>query len=88
MPWNYPLLLLSWKIGPALATGCTVVAKPSYYTPLSTLKFSECFIEAGLPEGVLNVVTGRASKIGKVLTEHPLVSKIAFTGKLLLEKKS
>ncbi|GAB4318583.1 aldehyde dehydrogenase family protein [Pseudothermotoga elfii] len=87
VPWNYPLLLLSWKIGPALATGCTVVAKPSYYTPLSTLKFSECFIEAGLPEGVLNVVTGRASKIGKVLTEHPLVSKIAFTGSTAVGKE-
>ncbi|WP_041081628.1 aldehyde dehydrogenase family protein [Thermotoga profunda] len=80
VPWNYPLLLLSWKIGPALATGCTVIAKPSHCTPLSTIKLAECFLEAGLPKGVLNVLTGKTSEIGRVLTEHPLVSKIAFTG--------
>lgn len=80
VPWNYPLLLLSWKIGPALATGCTVIAKPSHCTPLSTIKLVECFLEAGLPKGVLNVLTGKTSEIGRVLTEHPLVSKIAFTG--------
>jgi len=79
-PWNYPLLLLSWKIGPALAVGCTVVAKPSLYTPLSTLKFVECFLEAGLPDGVINAVTGKSSEIGSVLTSHPLVKKVAFTG--------
>lgn len=80
VPWNYPLLLLSWKIGPALATGCTVIAKPSHFTPLSTLKLAECFLEAGLPKGVLNVLTGKTSEIGKVIVEHPLISKIAFTG--------
>ncbi|HOJ88833.1 MAG TPA: NAD-dependent succinate-semialdehyde dehydrogenase [Pseudothermotoga sp.] len=80
VPWNYPLLLLSWKIGPAIAVGCTVVAKPSHYTPLSTLKLSECFLEAGIPKGVLNVLTGKTNEIGKILTEHHLISKIAFTG--------
>lgn len=79
-PWNYPLLLMSWKIGPALAVGCTVVAKPALVTPLATLKFAECFYEAGLPAGVLNVVTGKAKEIGPVLTSHPLIRKIAFTG--------
>ncbi|MGB9790353.1 MAG: aldehyde dehydrogenase family protein [Thermotoga caldifontis] len=80
VPWNYPLLLLSWKIGPALVVGCTVVAKPSSYTPLATLELAKCFIEAGLPAGVLNVVTGTNKEVGETLIEHPLVSKIAFTG--------
>lgn len=80
VPWNYPLLLLAWKIGPALTTGCTVVAKPAHVTPLSTLKMAECFLEAGLPAGVLNIVTGDAREIGKVLLTHPLIAKIAFTG--------
>lgn len=80
VPWNYPLLLLSWKIGPALAVGCTVVAKPSSYTPLATLELAKCFLEAGLPTGVLNVVTGTNNEVGETLIEHPLVSKIAFTG--------
>ncbi|KAF2958454.1 NAD-dependent succinate-semialdehyde dehydrogenase [Thermotoga sp. Ku-13t] len=80
VPWNYPLLLLSWKIGPALAVGCTVVAKPSSYTPLATLELAKCFLEAGLPAGVLNVVTGTNNEVGETLIEHPLVSKIAFTG--------
>lgn len=80
VPWNYPLLLLSWKIGPALAVGCTVVAKPSSYTPLSTIELAKCFLEAGLPEGVLNIVTGTNKEVGEVLLNHPLISKIAFTG--------
>lgn len=80
VPWNYPLLLLSWKIGPALAVGCTIVAKPSSYTPLSTLELAKCFLEAGLPAGVLNVITGTNKEVGEVLINHPLVSKIAFTG--------
>ncbi|MCS7174869.1 aldehyde dehydrogenase family protein [Pseudothermotoga sp.] len=80
VPWNYPLLLLSWKVGPALAVGCTVVAKPSSYTPLSTLELVKCFLEAGLPAGVLNVVTGTNKEVGEVLISHPLISKIAFTG--------
>jgi succinate-semialdehyde dehydrogenase len=79
-PWNYPILLLTWKIGPALASGCTVVAKPSSYTPLSTILFAECFMEAGLPPNVLNVVTGKSKEIGNILTSHPLIRKVAFTG--------
>lgn len=87
VPWNYPLLLLAWKLGPALATGCTVVAKPSHYTPLSTIKLVECFLEAGVPNGVLNVVTGGVEEVGKVLVEHPLIAKIAFTGSTGAGKK-
>ena len=86
VPWNYPLLLLSWKIGPALAVGCTVVAKPSSYTPLATLELTRCFLEAGLPAGVLNVVTGTNEEVGEVLINHPLVSKIAFTGSTAIGK--
>ena len=87
VPWNYPLLLLAWKLGPALATGCTVVAKPSHYTPLSTIKLIECFLEAGIPSGVLNVVTGSVEEVGRVLVEHPLVAKVAFTGSTGAGKK-
>jgi (Z)-2-((N-methylformamido)methylene)-5-hydroxybutyrolactone dehydrogenase len=79
-PWNSPLLLLSWKLAPALAAGCTVVVKPSEFTSASTLEFAELFNEAGFPPGVFNVVTGFGNEIGAALVEHPLVSKIAFTG--------
>jgi succinate-semialdehyde dehydrogenase/glutarate-semialdehyde dehydrogenase len=79
-PFNYPISLLSMKLGPALATGCTVVAKPSSLTPLSTLKLAEVFEEAGFPPGVLNVVTGRGSEAGRALVEHPIPRKVSFTG--------
>src|SRR4030095_3621091 len=79
-PWNSPLLLLSWKIAPALAAGCTVVVKPSEFTSASTLELAEVFEEAGFPPGVLNVVTGFCAEVGTPLVEHPLVSKISFTG--------
>src|SRR5207302_698173 len=79
-PWNYPLALASWKIASALAAGCSVVIKPSEITPLSTLRLGELCLEAGLPEGVLNVVTGYGHEAGKALAEHPGVNKLTFTG--------
>ncbi|MBO0850433.1 MAG: aldehyde dehydrogenase family protein, partial [Pseudonocardia sp.] len=79
-PWNSPLLLLAWKLGPALAAGCTVVAKPSEVTPVSTLRMAEIAAECGLPPGVFNVVTGLGQPSGAALTAHPDVDKIAFTG--------
>ncbi|MGY6269714.1 aldehyde dehydrogenase [Achromobacter denitrificans] len=79
-PWNSPLLLLAWKIAPALAAGCTIVVKPSEFTSASTLEFAELFDEAGFPPGVFNVVTGFGAEVGASLVEHPLVSKISFTG--------
>ncbi len=80
IPWNFPLLMLAWKIAPALAMGNTVVLKPARYTPLSALKFAEIVREVGLPPGVVNIVTGEAAQVGDALVGHPLVNKIAFTG--------
>ena len=79
-PWNSPLLLLTWKLAPGLAAGCTFVSKPSDHTPASTLAFAKLFDEAGFPPGVLNVVTGWGPKTGAALASHPGVDKIAFTG--------
>jgi aldehyde dehydrogenase (NAD+) len=79
-PWNSPLLLLTWKLAPALAAGCTVVIKPSEHAPASTLGFAELFAEAGFPPGVVNVVTGRSREVGAALAGHPGVDKVAFTG--------
>lgn len=79
-PWNLPLYLFTWKIAPALAAGCTVVAKPSELTPMTAFLFSELCIEAGLPAGVLNIVHGLGSKVGQAIVEHPGVSAISFTG--------
>jgi aldehyde dehydrogenase (NAD+) len=79
IPWNFPLLMAAWKIAPALATGNTVVLKPAEFTPLSALAFAELCQEAGLPAGVVNIVTGDGST-GEALVEHPDVDKIAFTG--------
>jgi acyl-CoA reductase-like NAD-dependent aldehyde dehydrogenase len=79
-PWNSPLLLLAWKLGPALAAGNTVIAKPSEITPVSTIRVAEIAREAGLPAGVFNVITGLGSPAGTSLTTHPGVDKIAFTG--------
>lgn len=79
-PWNSPLMLLSWKLAPALAAGCTVVVKPSEFTSASTLELARLFSEAGLPDGVLNVVTGFGEDVGAPLVDHPLVAKISFTG--------
>jgi acyl-CoA reductase-like NAD-dependent aldehyde dehydrogenase len=80
VPWNFPLLLASWKIAPALACGNTVILKPAEITSLSALKFAEICQEAGLPDGVLNIITGPGSVVGNALVEHPGVDKIAFTG--------
>jgi succinate-semialdehyde dehydrogenase/glutarate-semialdehyde dehydrogenase len=79
-PWNYPIELLAWKVGGALASGCTLVAKLPSETPLSPLAFIKCVVDAGIPAGVLNAVTGPGSIIGSILTAHPLVKKVAFTG--------
>lgn len=79
-PWNSPLMLLGWKLFPALAAGNTVVVKPSEITPVSTLRFAELVNEAGFPPGVVNVITGFAQPTGVALVQHPGVDKIAFTG--------
>lgn len=79
IPWNFPLLMLAWKIAPALATGNTVVLKPAEFTPLTALKFAELSEEAGLPSGVVNIVTGDGLT-GELLVKHPDIDKIAFTG--------
>lgn len=80
VPWNFPLLLASWKVAPALAAGCTVVLKPAPDTPLSAIELGKIALEAGLPEGVLNVLTGPGRELGQALVEHPGIDKIAFTG--------
>ncbi|RME43806.1 MAG: aldehyde dehydrogenase family protein, partial [Chloroflexi bacterium] len=79
-PWNFPVDLLSWKVGPALAVGCTVVVKPPSEAPLAAIEFLRCFHEAGLPPGVINIVTGPGSQVGAELVTNPLSRKIAFTG--------
>ena len=80
IPWNFPLLMAAWKLGPALATGCTVVLKPAEQTPLSALRLGELIMEAGFPEGVVNVVPGYGETAGAALAAHPDVDKVAFTG--------
>src|SRR2546421_854685 len=80
VPWNFPFLLSSWKVAPALAAGNTVVLKPASLTPLTALRFAELTAEAGLPEGAFNVVPGPGGKVGMALVRHPGVDKIAFTG--------
>jgi len=80
VPWNSPLLLLTWKLAPALAAGCTFVAKTAEQTPASTLEFAKLFEEAGFPPGVLNVITGYGPSTGAPLVRHPGVDKVAFTG--------
>jgi betaine-aldehyde dehydrogenase len=79
-PWNFPLTIASWKLGPALAAGNTVVLKPAELTPLTALEFERIAVESGIPEGVVNVVAGPGSVCGQRLVEHPDVAKIAFTG--------
>jgi betaine-aldehyde dehydrogenase len=80
VPWNFPLNIASWKLGPALACGNTVVLKPAELTPLSTLRLGELALEAGIPEGVLNILPGKGSVVGTRLVEHLDVAKIGFTG--------
>lgn len=79
-PWNFPVDLLSWKVGPALAVGCTMVIKPPSEAPLAVWEFIRCFVEAGLPAGVLNLVTGPGRPVGSEMVTNPLSRKIAFTG--------
>src|SRR5664279_5377294 len=79
VPWNFPLLMTAWKLGPALAAGCTIVLKPAEQTPLSALRLGELALEVGFPPGVLNVLTGDGAT-GAALVDHPDVDKIAFTG--------
>lgn len=86
-PWNLPLYLFTWKIAPALAAGCTVVAKPSELTPMTAFLFSKLCVEAGLPKGVLNVVHGLGPKAGQAIVEHPDIAAISFTGGTVTGKK-
>ncbi len=79
-PWNFPLLEIIYKIGPALAAGCTVVGKPATWTPLTTLRFAELINEAGIPPGVVNIVTGPGPAVGGAIASHPGIDKVAFTG--------
>jgi phenylacetaldehyde dehydrogenase len=80
VPWNFPLAMAAWKLGPALAVGCTVVLKPAEQTPLTALRLAELIAEAGFPPGVVNVVTGNGETAGAALVAHPGVDKVAFTG--------
>jgi acyl-CoA reductase-like NAD-dependent aldehyde dehydrogenase len=82
VPWNYPTCIMCWKLGPALAAGCTVVLKPSELTPLTALKLAALAAEAGFPEGVLNVLPGYGDAAGEALARHPDVDKISFTGSI------
>ncbi len=86
-PWNFPMLMASWKIGPALAAGNTAVLKPAEITPLTSMRIGELALEAGIPEGVLNVVVGPGSTAGWRLVEHPDVRKVAFTGSTAVGKR-
>lgn len=80
IPWNFPLLMAAWKLGPALATGCTVVLKPAEQTPLSALRLGELICQAGIPDGVVNIVTGFGETAGAAIAAHPEIDKVAFTG--------
>jgi acyl-CoA reductase-like NAD-dependent aldehyde dehydrogenase len=86
IPWNFPLLMAAWKIAPALAAGCTTVLKPAEQTPLTALRLGELALDAGLPEGVLNVITGDG-ETGAALVDHPGVDKIAFTGSTVVGRE-
>ncbi|EKM54309.1 uncharacterized protein PHACADRAFT_258089 [Phanerochaete carnosa HHB-10118-sp] len=87
VPWNFPLMIAVWKIAPALATGNTIVLKPSEVTPLSALKLAELVKEVGFPDGVFNVVTGHGAVAGQAITDHPLVGKVSFTGSTIVGRK-
>jgi aminomuconate-semialdehyde/2-hydroxymuconate-6-semialdehyde dehydrogenase len=86
-PWNLPLYLFTWKIAPALAAGCTVIAKPSELTPMTAFLFSKLCVEAGLPKGVLNIIHGLGPKAGQAIIEHPEITSISFTGGTATGKK-
>src|SRR5206468_808955 len=80
VPWNFPLTIASWKVAPALAAGNTIVLKPAGLTPLTAVELGKIALEAGLPEGVLNVIVGSGRLVGERLVQHPDVAKVAFTG--------
>src|SRR6202161_4390647 len=80
IPWNFPLLMAAWKLGPALATGCTIVLKPAEQTPLTALRLGELIQEAGIPDGVVNIIPGYGETAGAALAAHDDVDKVAFTG--------
>jgi len=80
IPWNFPLAMASWKLGPALAAGCTTILKPAEQTPLTALRLGELIVEAGFPPGVINILTGYGETTGAALVRHPGIDKIAFTG--------
>jgi phenylacetaldehyde dehydrogenase len=86
IPWNFPLVMAAWKLGPALAAGCTCILKPAEQTPLTALKLGDLIIEAGFPPGVVNILTGYGETVGAALVTHPGVDKIAFTGSTLVGK--
>ncbi|MEM7012986.1 MAG: NAD-dependent succinate-semialdehyde dehydrogenase [Verrucomicrobiota bacterium] len=86
-PWNYPVALLAWKLGPALAAGCTVVVKPTPVTPLCATAFCAALTEGGIPPGVINVITGPNAALGEALVKHPDIAKIAMTGSTAVGKK-
>ncbi|WP_170371952.1 aldehyde dehydrogenase [Ruegeria arenilitoris] len=87
LPWNFPLLMLAWKIGPALAAGCSVVVKPAMETPLTALRLAELAAEAGLPRGVLNVVPGGGAEVGEPIGRHMDIDMVSFTGSTVTGKK-
>lgn len=80
IPWNFPLLMAAWKLGPALATGCTIVLKPAEQTPLSAIRLGELIMEAGIPPGVVNIITGFGETAGAAIASHDQIDKVAFTG--------
>jgi aldehyde dehydrogenase (NAD+) len=87
LPWNFPLLLFTWKIGPALATGNSIVLKPSEFTPLTAIRMASLINEAGFPPGVVNIITGYGQTVGQAISEHPVIEKISFTGSTLVGRK-
>ncbi len=86
IPWNYPLLMAAWKLAPAIAAGCTCILKPAEQTPLTALEFAGYLADAGLPPGVVNIITGFGETAGAPLVKHPDVSKVAFTGSAAVGK--
>nr|ALG75775.1 aldehyde dehydrogenase 5 [Tricholoma vaccinum] len=87
IPWNFPMLMLSWKLGPALATGNTIVLKPSEITPLTALRLAGLINEAGFPPGVVNIINGYGNTVGEAISHHPTIEKVAFTGSTLVGRK-
>ncbi|KAI0791842.1 aldehyde dehydrogenase [Abortiporus biennis] len=87
IPWNFPLMMMAWKIGPALATGNTIILKPSEFTPLTALLMAKLINEAGFPPGVVNIVNGYGNTVGQAISEHMEIDKVAFTGSTLVGRK-